>query len=191
MFIMARKWWTLALRGLAAVLFGVAAFVVPQITLLVLVALFGAYALVDGVFALVAAFSRDLDRRQWWALIAEGVAGIGIAVIAFAWPGVTAVTLVYLIAAWAVLTGVLEIIVAVRLRKEIEGEWLMALGGVLSIAFGALLAVYPVAGALSVVWLIGAYAVFFGALLIALGFRLRGRREPGREPGLTRFAPGH
>jgi uncharacterized membrane protein HdeD (DUF308 family) len=191
MFIMARKWWTLALRGLAAVLFGVAAFVVPQITLLVLVAMFGAYALVDGVFALVAAFSRDLDRRQWWALIAEGVAGIGIAVIAFAWPGVTAVTLVYLIAAWAVLTGVLEIIVAVRLRKEIEGEWLMALGGVLSIAFGALLAVYPVAGALSVVWLIGAYAVFFGALLIALGFRLRGRREPGREPGLTRFAPGH
>jgi uncharacterized membrane protein HdeD (DUF308 family) len=191
MFIMARKWWTLALRGLAAVLFGVAAFVVPQITLLFLVAMFGAYALVDGVFALVAAFSRDLDRRQWWALIAEGVAGVGIAVIAFAWPGVTAVTLVYLIAAWAVLTGVLEIIVAVRLRKEIEGEWLMALGGVLSIAFGALLAVHPVAGALSVVWLIGAYAVFFGALLIALGFRLRGRREPGREPGLTRFAPGH
>jgi uncharacterized membrane protein HdeD (DUF308 family) len=191
MFIMARKWWTLALRGLAAVLFGVAAFVLPQITLLVLVAMFGAYALVDGVFALVAAFSRDFDRRQWWALIAEGVAGLGIAVITFLWPGVTAISLVYLIAAWAMLTGVFEIIAAVRLRKEIEGEWLLALGGALSIFFGLVLMAYPVAGALSVVWLIGAYAIFFGAVLIALGFKLRGRREPGRTADATRFAPGH
>lgn len=191
MLIMARKWWAIALRGLAAVLFGLAAFVFPQITLFVLVAMFGAYALVDGIFALVAAFSRAAGREQWWALLAEGLTGIGIAIVAFAWPGITALTLVYLIAAWAVVTGILEIVTAARLRREIEGEWLMALGGVLSIVFGALLVIYPLAGALSVVWLIAAYAIAFGVLLIVLGFKLRGRHVPSRTTHRTHFVPSH
>lgn len=189
--VMTRNWWALALRGVVAVLFAVAAFGWPGITLWVLVALFGAYALVDGIFALVSSFSRDTDRRRWWALLLEGIAGIAAGVITFVWPGLTALGLLYLIAFWAIVTGVFEVITAIRLRHELTNEWLMALIGVLSIAFGVLLSLYPLAGALSVVWVIGAYAFVTGVLMIALAFRLRSMRVIGGEPRMPRPAVSH
>jgi uncharacterized membrane protein HdeD (DUF308 family) len=171
--VLSRNWWALALRGLFAVLFGIMAFAWPGITLGALVLLYGAYALADGVFAIVAAVTGTPRSLPWWALLAEGVAGIAVGVLTFVWPVITGLVLLYLIAAWAVVTGVFEIVTAVRLRKEIRGEWLMALSGVLSILFGLALAVFPGAGALAVVWLIGAYAITFGVLLMILGFQLR------------------
>jgi uncharacterized membrane protein HdeD (DUF308 family) len=164
----------------------------PGITLFILVTLFGAYALVDGIFALIAAFSRDTTRRRWWALLFEGITGIVVGVLTFIWPGLTAMGLLFLIAFWAILTGLFEIITAIRLRREITGEWLMALIGVLSIAFGMLLVIYPLAGALSVVWLIGIYAFAEGVLMIALAFKLRSMRVPrGGEFGAPRPAASH
>ena len=172
--ILARNWWAIALRGLFAVLFGVAAFIWPGITLAVLVLLWGAYALVDGIFALVAAVRAAERRATWWPLVLEGILGIVAGVLTFLWPGITALVLLYLITAWAILTGIAEIVAAVRLRRVLTGEWLLGLAGVVSIVFGVLLIVFPGAGALAVVWLIGAYALVFGIVLIVLGFRLRG-----------------
>ena len=183
--VLARNWWALALRGLLAVLFGVAAFVWPGITLGALVVLFGAYALVDGVFAIVAAIRAAGREMRWWPLVVEGLVGIGVGVLTFAWPGITALALLYLIAGWAIITGIFEIAAAVRLREVIEGEWLLGLGGVASVLFGVAIALFPGAGALALVWMIGAFAVFFGIVLIGLGLRLRGLRER-REAQLTR-----
>jgi uncharacterized membrane protein HdeD (DUF308 family) len=172
--VLARSWWALALRGLAAVLFGIMAFAWPGMTLGVLVLLYGAYALVDGVLAIIAAVAGRTSGMPWWALLLEGVLGITVGILTFAWPGITALVLLYLIAAWAVATGVFEVVAAIRLRREIRGEWLLALSGIISVLFGIALVINPVGGALAVVWLIGAYAIAFGILLIALGFRLRG-----------------
>ena len=171
--VLARNWWALALRGLFAVLFGIAAFALPGITLGALVLLYGAYAFVDGVFAITAALVGRTEGVPWWALLVEGLFGIAVGVLTMFWPGITALALLFMISAWAVVTGVLEIVAAIRLRKEIQGEWLLALSGILSVLFGLALVVNPGAGALAVVWLIGAYAIVFGLLLIALGFRLR------------------
>jgi len=179
--ILARNWWAIALRGLFAVLFGVAAFVWPGLTLAVLVILWGTYAFVDGIFTLVAAFRAAQMRMTWWPLVLEGILGIVAGVVAFIWPGITALALLYLIAAWALLTGIVEIIAAVRLRNVISGEWMLGLAGVLSIIFGVILIAAPGAGALAVIWTIGAYAVIFGIVLIALAFRLRGLQHGGTE----------
>ena len=164
-------WWFVALRGLAAVLFGIAAFAWPGLTLALLVLLFGAYAVVDGVFALIYAFGSGTPFRGW--RVVEGLAGIALGIIALVWPGITALTLLYLIAGWAVVTGVLEIIAAIGLRKVITNEWMLGLSGVASVIFGVILAIQPGAGALALIWLIAGYAIVFGVLLIALGFRLR------------------
>ena len=169
---LARNWWALALRGALAVLFGVMAWIWPDLTVRVLVLLFGAYALVDGVFALYAAFTGAADRR--WALLFEAVVGIGAGIVTFVWPDLTALTLLYIIASWAVITGLFEIVAAVQLRREIEGEVFLALGGLLSILFGVVLIIFPGEGAIALAWLIGTYAIVFGIALIALGFRLRG-----------------
>ncbi len=168
-----RHWWLLVLRGLAAVLFGVLAFIWPNLALASLVLLFGAYALVDGVLTIIAAFRRTDTDRHWWVLLLEGVVGILAGVAAFVWPGLTALALLYLIAAWAIITGIFEIIAAVRLREEIEGEFWLGLGGLLSLIFGILLVLMPGPGALAVVWLIAGYAIAFGVLLVILGFRVR------------------
>src|SRR5438477_2123797 len=166
--VLARNWGAIAVRGVAAILFGLLTFLVPGLTLTALVLLFGAYALVDGIFSVVAAVRRRAGDPPWWALLLEGVVGIAAGIVTFLLPGLTAVTLVYVIAAWAVVTGVLEIVAAVRLRRQITGEWRLVLSGVLSIVFGGLLMVVPAAGALAMTLLLGAYAIVFGALLLAL-----------------------
>ena len=164
----------LALRGLAAIVFGLLAFVWPDITLFALVLLFGAYMLVDGIFAIVAAVGAAGREARWWLLLIEGVLGVLAGLVAAFWPGLTALALLYFIAAWAIVSGILEVIGAIRLRQEIEGEWALGLSGALSVLFGILLVVIPApAGLLSLVWLIGAYALVFGVLLLVLAFRLR------------------
>ncbi len=172
-----RNWWMFALRGLIAVIFGILALIWPGQTLLALVLLFGAYALVDGIFAVVAgiAFHRYFER--WWAVLLEGLAGIIFGVLTFLWPNITALVFLYLIAAWALVTGVLEIVAAIQLRRVITGEWRLVLSGILSILLGVALFVFPGAGAVSLVWLIGIYAIVFGISLIALAFRLRSLRR--------------
>ncbi len=174
MHVLARNWWALALRGLFAVLFGLIALAWPGIALGALVLLFGAYALVDGIFAIIAAVRAAETHARWGALAIEGIAGIVAGIVAFAVPGLTAIVLLYVIAFWALVTGVFELTTAIRLRKEIKGEWTLGLAGVASVVFGILLLLFPGAGALAVVWLIGAYALIFGGLLLMLAIRLRG-----------------
>lgn len=176
---LADNWWMLLLRGLAAVLFGVLALSWPLLTLVTLTFLWAAYALIDGAIALWEAFAgRDvrLTSRIWLALV--GLCGLAAGVATFAWPGMTALVLLTFIAVWSIVTGVFEIWGAIQLRKEIRGEWLLILSGVLSIAFGVILLVWPGAGALAVVWLIGWYAVLIGGLHIGLAFRLRRHKRP-------------
>jgi uncharacterized membrane protein HdeD (DUF308 family) len=176
---LAKYWWAIALRGVLAILFGILAAMMPGLTLYVLVLLFGAYALVEGVFNVVAAISRRRTETHWWALLLEGLVSILAGLIAFVVPGLTALWLVYLISAWAIITGVLEIAAAIRLRKTIEGEWWLALSGVLSLIFGLFIAIAPGAGAIGLVLWIGAYAIIFGISLIALAFRLRHASQGG------------
>lgn len=172
--LLARYWWALALRGVFAVLFGLLTFFIPGITLLTLVLLFGAYALLDGIFDIISAIRSPSHH---WALILEGMVGIIVGILTFIWPGITAMVLLYLIAFWAIFTGVLEIVAGVRLRAAIANEVLLILMGVLSLLFGLFIIIFPGAGALAVALWIGGYVFIFGIMLIALAFRLRGFRH--------------
>src|ERR1700694_1341165 len=174
---LSRNWWAVSLRGLAGILFGIITFFAPGSSLAALVLLFGAYALMDGVLALVSAVRRR-GADRWWLLLLEGLVGIAAGGLTFPWPAIPATRLVYVIAAWALVTGAFEIAAAIRLRKAITGEWLLALSGIFSIALGVLLVLFPGPGALAVTIWIGAYAFVFGALLFALGLRLRGVGSP-------------
>ena len=156
-----------------ALLFGVMCCVYPGLTLLVLAMFFGAYVLVDGIFAIISAVSGPKGEKRWWVALLEGIVGITIGVITFFMPVITALGLLYLIAAWAIVTGIFEIAAAITLRKHITNEWLLILAGAASVLFGVLIAVMPSAGALVIVWWLGAYSVVFGILFIALSFRLR------------------
>jgi uncharacterized membrane protein HdeD (DUF308 family) len=167
-----RHWWAFVLRGVAAVVFGVLAFAWPGLTLTVLVLFWGAYALVDGVLALVSAFRTQHDHR--WGLLLEGIVGVAAGLVTFFYPGLTALVLVYIIAIWALITGALELYAAYRLRRVVRNEVWLILGGIASLLFGLALLVAPGAGAIALVWLIAVYAVIFGVLLIGLGVRLRG-----------------
>lgn len=184
--LLARGWWTLALRGAVAIVFGVAAWAWPGLTVLALVLLFGAYALVDGVAAVVTAV-RGVpgESRVWLGL--TGACGIVLGIVALVWPGITGLALLLLIAVWALVTGVLEIVTAIRLHNVIRGEWLYVLTGAVSVLFGVLLLVWPVSGALAVVWLIGFFSILFGAAMVGAAFRLRRLArelaEPGMRPG--------
>ncbi len=164
----ARDWWAVLLRGLAAIAFGAVCFVWPAISLLALVLVWGAYALVDGVGAIVWG-----ARSRWWSMALVGAVSVAAGLVAFFWPGITALALLYLIAAWAIVRGVAEIVAAIALRKQITNEWMLAVGGILSIVFGALVAAFPGAGALSVVWVIGLFSIAFGVVAVALSLRLR------------------
>ncbi|MFO1362234.1 MAG: HdeD family acid-resistance protein [Burkholderiales bacterium] len=181
--VLSRSWWLLLLKGIIAILFGILTYFQPGLSLATLVLLFGAFALADGAIGVWQALGARKDRENWWVLLLGGLLGIGVGVLTLFHPGVTALALLFYIAIWAVATGVLEIVAAIRLRKEIEGEWLLGLAGLASVAFGVLLVLQPAAGALAVLWLIAAYAIVFGALLVVLAFRARGfaRRLEGRR----------
>jgi uncharacterized membrane protein HdeD (DUF308 family) len=166
-------WRSVGLRGIAAVAFGVLTLVWPGLTITALVFLFGVYALVDGFAHLVAAYTRDQARETRGVLIVEGLAGVILGVIALVWTDITALALLYIIAAWAIITGVIRIMAALQLRREIPNEWFLVLGGAFSVIFGIILVVAPVAGALAITWLIGFYALLFGMVLLALAWRLR------------------
>jgi uncharacterized membrane protein HdeD (DUF308 family) len=170
---LASNWWTLTIRGIVAILFGIFTFFRPGTTLTALALVFGAYALVDGIFSIVAAIRGRRHGERRWVLAAGGVAGVAAAAVTFLWPGITVLAMVLVVAFWALVTGIVELAAAIRLRKFIEGEWLLALAGIASIVFGALLIVWPLTGAIVVAWWIGAYAAALGAILLALSFRLR------------------
>lgn len=181
--LMRNRVW-LFVRGVAAVIFGILALAWPEITLLALVLLYGAFALVDGVASLVLALrGRRPPGSKTWTFVVVGVLGIAAGLVTFFWPAITAVALLIVVAAWAILRGIFEIIAAVRLRKEIEHEWLLALVGALSVAFGVLLILQPAAGLLALVWLVGIFAIIAGILYMAVGLRL-GQAE-------RRFAHAH
>src|SRR5215469_5966058 len=172
--LLARRWWLIALRGVAAIVFGILALLWPGITLATLIILFGAYAFVDGIFAVIHALGGGDETESVWLLLLEGLLGIGVGLITFFEPGLTAVALLFYIAAWNLATGVLEIAGALRLRKQVRGEFWLLLGGLCSIVFAVILMARPAAGALALIWVIGLYALLFGFSLLALGFRLRG-----------------
>ena len=174
--MLARHWWILALRGVAAIAFGVLAWFWPDITLIVLVTLFGAYALVDGIFSLITA-ARGRSREPRWIVAVMGVAGILIGLMTLLWPDLTAVALVYLIAAWAGFVGATAVLAAITLHRDGDDVRLQIVIGVLAIIFGVFVAVFPGPGALALIWLIGAFAVAYGVLLLALAVRLRDWRQ--------------
>jgi uncharacterized membrane protein HdeD (DUF308 family) len=170
---LAKSWWLVLLRGIAAIVFGVLAFIWPGLTLLTLVILYGAYALVDGVITLIAAFSGGAKPVPTWWLIVVGLAGVVAGIVTFLWPGITALVLIVFIGAWAIVHGIFEIIGAIRLRKEIDNEWWLILAGALSVIFGVIVLAAPGAGALGLIWVIGGYSIAFGILLVGLSLRLR------------------
>lgn len=176
----ARNWWTFLVRGLLAIAFGLAALVWPDVTLLVLVALFGAFALLDGVISVLFGITGR-ESIRWWMVI-WGLVGVAAGIGVFLWPTIGALALVYVIAAWAILTGAMEIAAAITWRREIRSEWVLIVAGVLSVLVGGAMALFPGAGAVALVWLIGAYAVVFGVLLVIVAFRLRDLRGHLTEP---------
>ena len=174
---LSKNWWILVLRGVAAIAFGIITFMQPVLSLKVLVLFWGAYALVDGVFAVFAAFKGpNAEGFPWWMLL-TGLCGIAAGVFTFMSPLITALALLYLIAIFAIVRGVLEISAAIRLRKQINNEWLLILAGVISILFGAVLMVAPGTGAIAIALWIAAFAVIVGVIEIILGFKLKGRAD--------------
>jgi uncharacterized membrane protein HdeD (DUF308 family) len=172
--MLSKAWWVYLVRGLLAILFGVLAFARPGLTLATLVIFFGAWALATGVFAIFAAFAAKKVHTDWWVLLLEGLLGIGVGLVTFWAPGITAISLLWYLAFWAILSGLFEIVTAVRLRKEIRGEGWLMLAGVASIVFGVLLLARPGAGALAVITFIGAYALLIGVILVMAAFKLKG-----------------
>ena len=179
---LARNWWVVLLRGVASIIFGLATLYAPGISAAALVLVFGAYAFADGILAIISAIRRRGANDRWWVILIEGLMGVTVGVVTLLWFEMSALALLYVIAAWALVTGGLEIAAAIRLRKIMSGEWLLVLSGIASVAFGVLLTLFPGAGALAVVLWIGAYALVSGVLLIVVSFRL------GSWAGLRRVA---
>ncbi|MGE0118277.1 MAG: HdeD family acid-resistance protein [Dongiaceae bacterium] len=176
---LADNWWLFLVRGVAAILFGILALAWPGVTLVTLVLLYGAFALVDGVSALVAAvMGRTSKAPRWWLAIV-GLLGIAAGILTFVWPDITALILLLFIAGWSVAIGVFQIVGAIRLRKQIDNEWWLILSGALSVLFGVALFLMPGAGALALIWLIAIYAILFGVVTLAFAFRLRRHKGHG------------
>ncbi len=169
---MLKHWWILVLRGLVSILFAVLAFTQPTTTFTALVILLGIFILLDGLAAVMLAL-RTRGDEDWGIVLLEGLLGVGLGAITLLYPSMTAGLLVLFVALWCLITGVFEVSAAIRLRKEITNEWMLALAGVISIALGVILLFRPNAGAISITWWIGGYAAFFGLLLIGLGLKLR------------------
>ncbi|MFC3527054.1 HdeD family acid-resistance protein [Paracoccus mangrovi] len=175
--VMADNWWVALLRGIAAILFGLMALIWPGLTVYALLIVFGAYAVFDGVMAIIVGFQRKSDDDSWWSWALDGFLSIVIGLMALFWPEATALAFVIWMAAWAVVAGIFRIIAAIRLRKEIEGEWALGLSGLLMVIWGVLMALIPAAGLLSLAWLIGVFALLIGGVMVVLSFRLRGMRD--------------
>jgi uncharacterized membrane protein HdeD (DUF308 family) len=167
-------WWLFLLEGVAAIAFGVTAWVWPGLTIGALVILFGAFVFTAGAINLFAAFEARRLGESPWGYVFQGLLDLGTGIVVLVWPGISAVALIYVISAWAVINGVFEVITAIELRKLIDNEWFLALSGLASVAFGVLVALFPGEGAVALVWAIGAYSIVFGIFLLSLGFRLRG-----------------
>jgi uncharacterized membrane protein HdeD (DUF308 family) len=172
--ILHRGWWLLLLRGIAAIAFGVLTWVEPGLSAAALVLLFGAYVFADGVLSTWTAIAGRADHQYWWLVLLRGLVGIGVGILAFVEPGVVVLALLLYMAIWAIATGVIEIATAIRLRREIEGEWLLIFSGLLSVIFGIVLVTRPAASALALLWLIATFAVVFGVVLVILAFKARG-----------------
>ena len=189
MHVISGPWWSWLLRGIAAIVFGVLAMLWPGITFLAFVAMFAAYALIDGVLHLTAAFRAPLGQPRW-LLALQGILGIAVAALTFVWPGITALALLFLIGAWAIVGGAMRIALAIQLRKVIVGEWLLGLSGVMSIIFGVLVYVVPVAGVVGVAFMVGFYAIVLGIVMMSLAMRLRRfERTVGAAKGPQRVSP--
>lgn len=171
--MLSRKWWALSVRGVIYVAFGLTALLWPDLTFAVFVFLFGVFALLDGAVSVFAAIGRGRAGTQWGSLLLEGLIGVATGIVVLVWPGMSGLILLYVVGAWAVLTGVLEISAAIRLRREIEGEWILVVNGLLSIGLGALIYLWPAGGVMAIVWMLGLYAIVFGALLLLLSLVLR------------------
>jgi uncharacterized membrane protein HdeD (DUF308 family) len=185
---LSRNWWLVLLRGLAAITFGILAWTQPAISTMALVLLIGAYMLVDGVLGTWAAISARKDYDDWWLLLIWGLIGIVAGGLTFFVPQLTALAIMFYIAIWAIASGVLTIVAAIHLRKEIQGEWMLVLGGLASVAFGVVLMAQPLAGALVLLWLIATFALVYGVLLVLFSFRLRrlGKQLAGSPPARPR-----
>jgi uncharacterized membrane protein HdeD (DUF308 family) len=170
--LISRSWWVILLRGLAALAFGAIAFAWPGISLLALIFVYGVYAMADGITAVAAAFTSAQGSQRVWCILG-GVVSIAAGVVAFGWPGLTGITLVIVIGAWSIVRGITEIAAGISLRKVIPNEWLLILGGAISILLGAALVALPGPGALALLWWIATWAVVFGLILIVWSFRLR------------------
>jgi len=181
---LARNWWLILLRGICALVFGILTFIWPGVTLLTLIAFYGAFALIDGALAIWAAITGGEMASRWWLLIV-GLLGVAAGLITLMMPGVTALVLLFFIAFWAIATGVMQIVGAIRLRKEIDNEWMLILGGALSVLFGLIVLIAPGAGALGLIWAIAAYSIVFGILFVALALRLRKHNHPASSPIAT------
>jgi len=174
-------WWAILFRGVVAVLFGIVVLLRPDVSLVVLVLMFGAFALVDGIATGITAIGGRKENDRWWLMLLGGLAGIAVGILTFRNPAVTALVLLYYIAFWVIVTGVVECMAAIRLRREIDGEVWLAVAGVVSVLFGVLLLVRPAIGMLSVLWMLGIYSIVIGVVHIALAFKVRqlGRRIGG------------
>jgi uncharacterized membrane protein HdeD (DUF308 family) len=179
------QWWVPLVRGIAALIFGALTFIVPEVSMVALVILWGAYALTDGVFSIAYLIVEGRKVPGWGWVLFEGITGIGAGLVTFFWPGITGMALLYVIAAWAIVVGFAKIAASILWRRELTGEWKLALSGVLSIAFGALVIAFPGAGALSVVWMIGAYAVVLGVVLVVLAVQLYRLGHPSKARSNT------
>ena len=174
---LAKYWWVFLLRGIFGVLFGVLAFAMPGLTLATLVIVWGAYAFADGIFSLWSAASGSTQSDDRWLVGLQGIIGLAAGIITLIMPGATAIGLLIAIAAWSLVIGVLQIAAAIKLRKEIEGEFWLGLSGLISILFALFIIARPGEGALAVIWIIGSYALIFGAFLIAFAFRIKGKKQ--------------